>query len=261
MATTYSVVDLSKYNTISNYANAASAVNGVLIRCGYSGSSTGAKVTDTKFLTHYNSMFGKPSSNGTPIKLGVYWFSQAITTAEAVAEADYVYNLIKDKEIDFPVYIDSEYANSSHSGRADSLNSTERTNIIVAFCEEIKSLGYRAGVYASDSWFANNLKLSTLYSYGYSLWVARYSTNAPVNVSGYDGWQYTSSGSISGASGNVDLSTFYKDVANWGGGSTTPGDISAMTVELSYYTIEYSGNKNYPTIYLGGLTKIGRAHV
>ena len=254
MATTYSVVDLSKYNTISNYANAASAVNGVLIRCGYSGSSTGAKVTDTKFLTHYNSMFGKPSSNGTPIKLGVYWFSQAITTAEAVAEADYVYNLIKDKEIDFPVYIDSEYANSSHSGRADSLNSTERTNIIVAFCEEIKSLGYRAGVYASDSWFANNLKLSTLYSYGYSLWVARYSTNAPVNVSGYDGWQYTSSGSISGASGNVDLSTFYKDVANWGGGSTTPGDISAMTVELSYYTIEYSGNKNYPTIYLGGLT-------
>ena len=234
---TYTVLDLSKYNTVTNYTSIANAVNGVIIRAGYRGyGSSGTLTTDTKFETYYAGLNGKT-------KIGVYWLSQAITTTEAVAEADYVYNLIKNKTIHFPVYLDSEYSNSSHNGRADSLSKSARTNITIAFCDRIKALGYRAGVYASDSWFNSNLDWSTLYARGYSLWVAKYSSTAPQIVKNYDAWQYTSSGSCNGVSGNVDLSRFYNDVAGW---NSTPVsskvDINNLTLDLPTNQFSYTGS-------------------
>lgn len=240
----YTVMDVSKYNTVTAYASAAANIDGVIIRVGYRGyGSSGSLVTDNLFNTHYNGFNGKT-------KIGIYWFSQAITEAEAVAEANYVYNLIKDKTVDFPIYIDSEYSNSSHNGRADALSKATRTAVTVAFCERIKALGYRAGVYASDSWFNSNLDLSTLYAYKYSLWVAKYSTSAPKYVSSYDAWQYTSSGSISGVSSRCDLSYFYNDVAGW---ETDRPDINTYTLTVPTQTFDYTGSAIYPSFTLGNL--------
>ena len=238
---TYTVLDLSKYNTVTNYSSIAGAVNGVIIRAGYRGyGSSGTLTTDSKFETYYAGLNGKT-------KLGVYWLSQAVNESEAVAEANYVYNLIKNKTIHFPVYLDSEYSNSAHDGRADSLSKTVRTNVTIAFCERIKALGYRAGVYASDSWFNTNLDWKTLSNKGYSLWVAKYSSQPPQIVTKYDGWQYTSSGSCAGVSGNVDLTRFYTDVAGWsgtpsGGGTTEPIDINTLVLDLPNNQFDYTGS-------------------
>ena len=240
----YTVLDISRYNPISDYSAAAGDIDGVLIRAGYRGyGSSGTLATDNLFTTHYNGFFGKG------IKIGFYWFTQAISKAEGVEEANYVHSLINGKTCDFPVYIDSEYSNTSHNGRADGLSASARTDYLIAFCDRMIELGYRAGVYASDSWYANQLELSRIQAKGYSLWVARYSSNPPENVSNYDAWQYTSSGSISGYSGNVDLSHFYNDVAGWGGGSTPTGkDIATMNFTVEPTEVDFHNGPNEPTV-------------
>ena len=234
----YLVLDISKYNPIEDYNAAATSVVGVIMRTGYRGRSEGTLTTDPLFETHYNGFVN------TGIKIGYYWFTQAITEAEAIEEADYVYSLIKDKKCDFPVYIDTEYSGTDHTGRADALTSEERTPCVLAFCERIKELGYRAGIYASDSWYKSNLILSDITSHeDYSLWVARYSENPPVNVSSYDGWQYTSDGSVQGYSNRVDLSNFYTDVAGW-----EKEDITSKSITLSVTEYEYSGKEHTPEV-------------
>lgn len=243
------VLDISKYNAIEDYNAAAGDIEGVLIRAGYRGyGSSGSIVTDNLFETHYNGFIGK----GIPI--GVYWFTQAISEAEAIEEANYVYELIKDKDISFPVYIDSEYSNNDHNGRADSLSATDRTTYLIAFCERIKELGYRAGVYASDSWFVNQLDWNTLTTKDYSIWVANYSTE-PSRVSYYDAWQYTSDGTISGYSGRVDYSYFYEDVAGWGDEEEVK-DLANATVTLDLEEAIYHGGENRPaeTVKYNGVT-------
>ena len=248
----YEVIDLSTYNTVSNYATAARNVDGVIIRAGYRGyGSSGTLTTDKKFETHYSGLNGKT-------KIGVYWFSQAITENEAIAEANYVYNLIKDKTIHFPVYIDSEWSNSSHNGRADSLSKSVRTALTIAFCDRMNALGYRPGVYASDSWFNTNLDWQQLRNKGYSLWVARYSSNPPAVVNDYDGWQYTSSGTVSGVTGNVDMTHFYKDVAGWNTQPdpepVLPNDISKLKSTIEYTTCVFDDKDHRPVVTIEGLT-------
>lgn len=244
----YLVLDVSKYNTINDYSAAAAEIDGVIMRTGYRGyGASGTLVKDNLFDTHIAGFSGKT-------KIGVYWFTQAISEAEAIAEANYVYNIIKNHDIDFPVYIDSEYSNNNHDGRADSLSKDDRTKYIIAFCDRIIELGYRAGVYASDSWYKSNLDLSQLYDKEYSLWVARYSTESPIYVTGYDGWQYTSSGSLSGIPGRVDLSHFYNDIAGW---ITTEDtiDLNDVNYDIEYFSTIYTGYELKPKVEFYALTE------
>lgn len=240
----YTVLDVSKYNNVTSYDIASSSINGVIIRVGYRGyGASGTLTKDSSFETHYNGFAGKT-------KLGIYWFSQAISEAEAIAEANYVYNIIKTKQLDFPIYIDSEYSNNNHNGRADSLNKVERTAITIAFCDRIRELGYRAGVYASDAWYKSNLDLKQLEAKKYSLWVARYSSTPPANVSNYDGWQFSSSNIVNGISGRCDLSYFYNDIAGW---DTTKPDINSYHLDVPNQIFDYNGEQIKPSFTLGNL--------
>ena len=108
--------------------------------------------------------------------------------------------------LDYPVYFDSEYSTSSHTGRADNLTKAERTACAVAFCEELKKYGYEPGVYASTSWFQNHLDLSALQ--GYRIWNAHYGVSAP--SIDCDMWQGSCTGKLSGVSSSgVDLNISY----------------------------------------------------
>lgn len=242
---TYTVLDVSKYNTVTDYSAASAAIDGVIMRTGYRGyGSSGTLVKDSLFETHYAGFSGKT-------KLGVYWFTQAISEAEAIAEANYVYNIIKGRTIDFPVYIDSEYSNGNHNGRADALSKADRTKYAIAFCERIKELGYRAGVYGSDYWFKANLNTAQLQERGYSLWVARYSTTTkPKYVSNYDGWQFSSSNTLNGVKGRCDLSYFYNDIAGW---VTTKPDINTYNLKVPSQIFDYTGSEIRPSFTLGSL--------
>ena len=82
---------------------------------------------------------------------------------------------------------------------------------MVAFCNQIKNNNYIPMVYASRDWFYNNLEVSRLLNY--ETWLAHY-TGSPEKISNYKYaytmWQYTSSCSVNGISGNVDMNVGYK---------------------------------------------------
>ncbi|MEG1783022.1 MAG: GH25 family lysozyme, partial [Oscillospiraceae bacterium] len=81
-----------------------------------------------------------------------------------------------------------------------------RTSVAKAFCETVRNAGYKAGVYASKSWFYNQLEYSQVAPY--SIWVAHYAS-ATDFVHRYDIWQYTGSGTCAGIGGAVDLNIGY----------------------------------------------------
>jgi len=190
-------IDVSKWNgTIDWTAVKNSGVNYVIIRCGYRGSSTGALVEDPKFKANIQ------GANAAGLKVGVYFFSQAVNKAEAVEEASMTIELIKKYKISYPVFLDVEGSN----GRGDKIDKATRTDVIKAYCETVQNAGYTAGVYANKSWLNDKIDAGQLSKY--KVWLAQYAAT-PTYTGRYDMWQYKSTGKISGISGNVDLNISY----------------------------------------------------
>lgn len=190
-------IDVSKWNgTIDWKAVKNSGVNYVIIRCGYRGSSAGSLIKDPKFEQNIK------GATSAGIKVGVYFFSQAVNKNEAVEEASMVLELIKGYKISYPVFLDVE----ASGGRADNISKETRTEVIKAFCETIQNSGYTAGVYANKNWLTNKIDTSQLSKY--KIWLAQYAAS-PTYTGRYDLWQYSDEGKVSGISGNVDLNWSY----------------------------------------------------
>ena len=190
-------IDVSKWNgTIDWTAVKNSGVNYVIIRCGYRGSSQGKLVEDPKFTANIK------GATAAGLKVGVYFFTQAIDEREAVEEASMVLEQIKNYKISYPVFLDVE----SSGGRADSISKEQRTAVCKAFCQTIQNANYTAGIYANKSWLENKLNASELSAY--KIWLAQYAS-APTYKGRYDLWQYRSTGKVTGINGNVDMNLSY----------------------------------------------------
>ena len=190
-------VDVSKWNGSINWKQvAASGVSFAIIRCGYRGSATGALVQDPTFATNIK------GAKAAGLKVGVYFFTQAVNEVEAVEEASMVVELIKNYGVSYPVFIDTE----GSGGRADRIDKATRTAVCKAFCQTIKNSGYTPGIYASKAWYNDNLNYNQLS--GYRIWLAQYAQE-PTFGKHYDMWQYSSSGAVGGIKGRVDMDISY----------------------------------------------------
>ena len=190
-------IDVSKWNQNIDWDKVKEAgVQFVIIRCGYRGSKTGVLVEDPYFRQNIK------GAKEAGLKVGVYFFTQAINQAEAVEEASMVLSLTEGYELDYPIFIDTE----GSGGRADTLDAVTRTAVCEAFCETVEQAGQEAGVYASRNWYYNNVDDDVLSRY--TIWVAEY-RKEPLYTGRYDIWQYTSSGQINGINGRVDLNLSY----------------------------------------------------
>lgn len=191
-------IDISKHNgTVDWNAVKNAGVEFVILRCGYRGSASGVLVEDEKFRTNIK------GATAAGLKVGIYFFSQAVNEMEAVEEASLTLSLIKGHKISYPVYIDVEAAN----GRADGLSAAERTKVVKAFCETVRDSGYTAGVYSNKNWFAE--KMDTGAFGNYRIWLAQY-TESSTYTGRYEMWQYSSRGTIPGIKGDVDLNICYQ---------------------------------------------------
>ncbi|WP_051525909.1 GH25 family lysozyme [Butyrivibrio proteoclasticus] len=191
-------IDVSKWNGNIDWAAVKnSGINFVIIRCGYRGSSAGALIEDPTFKRNIQ------GAQKAGIRVGVYFFTQAVNEVEAVEEASMVINLIKGYNISYPVYLDVE---ASH-GRGDGISAAQRTANIKAFCGTIQNAGYKAGVYANKTWFTSYINTSQITNY--KIWLAQYAEAVTYSASRYDMWQYTSKGRVTGINGNVDLNICY----------------------------------------------------
>ncbi len=193
-------IDVSYHNGNLDWETIkAAGVDFAILRAAYRGyGDEGTLVKDTKFAEYMQGAM----SQGIPV--GAYIYSQAITTAEAVQEANYILNIVRGYNLDLPIVFDYEFAGVK-TGRLDSawtdgdLNKTKMTNIALAFCNTIKNAGYDAMVYANKTFLNTNLNHETIENAGYEIWLAHYTTNT--NYTGeYRIWQYTSSGTIPGIS-------------------------------------------------------------
>ena len=225
MAGTRNVGDISKYNVINNYALLKNHFEGVIVRVGYRGYSAGVIKEDALFDKHMAGLI----EQGIPY--GFYFMGQAVSESEAIAEAEYCFEMTKKYSPEFPTYYDSELSNSKGNGRADSLSRRDRTDITKAFCRRIQELGMRAGVYASKSWFETRLYALELAEY--SIWVARYNTVCGYQLTAYDMWQHTSEYMIPGINTKFDKSYCYAERFEPG---TVPAPVSTMEVQKGVYS-------------------------
>lgn len=158
--------------------------------------------TDASFEHNYKGC----KSNG--ILIGGYKYSYALTSAQAIEEAENVISVLGGRGLDFPVFYDLEWAQQR------SLGKQAIENIAVAFLNRIKKAGYKVGIYCNLDWY-NNVLSDALKQY--DCWIARYPANDNGSVQERlrptvgVGWQYSSKGKVPGISGNVDMDVFYKD--------------------------------------------------
>ena len=191
-------IDVSKWNgSIDWNAVKNSGVSYVIIRCGYRGSSTGALIVDPKFASNIK------GAKAAGLKVGVYFFSQAVNEVEAVEEASMALNLVSGYGLDYPIFLDVE----ASGGRGDAIDVGTRTAVCKAFCATIQNSGYTAGIYANKTWFTTKINAGSLT--GYKIWLAQYASAPTYTATKYDMWQYTSKGSVSGISGSVDMNISY----------------------------------------------------
>lgn len=185
-------IDVSEWQgDIDFNAVKASGVEFVIIRAGY-----GIGCKDKWFEQNYR----KAKTCG--LDVGAYWYSYANSGFEAAEEAQSCVNMLSGKSFEYPVYFDLEEKSQLNRGRAfcDSL--------ITSFCNKLEACGYYAGFYTSLS-TANNL-VSAHVRDRYALWIAQWNTHCNYQGS-YGLWQYSSSGSVPGVAGRVDMDYAYVD--------------------------------------------------
>ena len=203
-------IDVARYQGTIDWSQvAASGIDFAMVRVGYRADASREICADT------NAKYNMQEAQKYGIKVGVYFFSTAVTADEAKAEADWVADYISQYQITYPVAYDCEGFDQPGSTQYN-LTNAERTDIAIAFLQEIYSRGYTPMFYASMNELAGNAKWDTTRIEGtYRIWVSQY-PSAPypeTPKSSYGGthamWQYTNRGTVAGIGRAVDVNVAY----------------------------------------------------
>ena len=136
------------------------------------------------------------------IKVGVYHYLYATTTAQAKKEARFFLKTIEPYRITYPVVLDVEEQYQADLGKK------KITNIVKAFLDEVNAAGYYTMLYSNKAWLTNYLDTSKLTEH--DIWLAQWNT-VPTYEGEFGMWQYSSKGIVSGIEGYVDLNISYKE--------------------------------------------------
>lgn len=190
-------IDVSRWQGVIDW-NAVKA-DGVKFAIIKAGGSDAGFYTDRTFEQNY----AGAKENG--IAVGCYYFVGKLckSSEDGAADARRFLEIIKDKQFEYPVYIDFEAPDSS--------NKEGNTDAVIAFCDVMENAGYFTGVYASEiSGFRDRLDDSRLQHISH--WVARYGSKPTMDANVFHIWQYSSKGSVAGINGNVDMDVSYVDL-------------------------------------------------
>ena len=198
----YLGVDVSKLQDYVDFTKVKKAgVDYVMVRVGARGYSSGQLVIDEYFTENVK------MANDAELKVGVYFTSQAVNTAEAEEEADLVLANIKDLNISYPVAFYMGNAGGEQQ-RTDSLLKADRTAIVRTFLDKIKNAGYVPILYATKEQMIKKLDLSKLTDY--DIWLSQIS-DIPDFPYRFTMWQYSVSGNIDGIAGHANMNISFVD--------------------------------------------------
>ena len=197
------VIDVSSHQGTIDWEAVKNSgmVDAVILRLGYA-----SQTVDAQFLRNVSEL------NRLGIPYTVYLFSYAENAYEASLEADFLINTIKNSPVKiatdiFPIFYDIEYwefTDGSHNN--DYLDKDDYAEIIPTFINKVEAaLNIATRVYTNKAYAESDLPESVL---PYVTWIAQWGPECTYEGS-YNGWQYTSDGSIPGINGRVDMSIFY----------------------------------------------------
>lgn len=195
-------VDVSEHQGEIDWQAVKNAgIDFAILRVGYRGMTQGLLNVDATFETNYQ------AAVDAGLSVGVYFFSQAITDAEAQAEADFVAETLDGRALSYPVVFDWETPIPSEELAAEDLRAynmsgEEVTGFAKAFCQRIRDHGYTPCVYTNKSMGYGTFDLEALKDY--DLWYAEYQP-VPSLYYNFRLWQYTATGSVPGINGDVDI--------------------------------------------------------
>lgn len=200
-------IDVSYHQGIIDWERvAADGIDFAMIRIGYRGYEKGIMHRDELSESYIS------GAQAAGIDVGVYFYSQAVSEAEAREEAVYVCELIKDSEIKYPVVFDWELPDDSE---ARTLGTTTETlnKCAAAFCREITDRGYTAMLYSNLKMALTKYDMQTLSAYDF--WYVEYKDghNPPSYPYELQMWQYASDGRVDGIDGYVDMNISFVDYA------------------------------------------------
>lgn len=204
-------IDVSHKNGAINWKKVKDAgITFAMLRMGY------GTVTDGKFIENYK------GAKEAGIVLGGYWFSYALNTSGAIAEADACSKLLQTYPLDLPVYYDFEDDTERYAKQCGVLYTNGlRTSIIQAFCSRLRSKNHKVGIYSNENYIAYLTNWSALSVW--PLWLAKWPNYSGAHATGFSvlpgsvttkwgspqAWQFTDSGKVNGINGKVDLDWWY----------------------------------------------------
>lgn len=238
-------IDVSSHQAAIDWNKVKEQIDFAIIRLGYGDNVISQD--DSEFLNNVASCI----SNNIPFGVYLYSYAKNLTGPESIqSEIEHCKRLLNKISIKpFCVYIDMEDNSTIY------LKKEVLTNYALEFCKQITSIGYKVGVYANEFWFNNYLDTKEIKEQGYSIWVAKYSSNKPDIGVNYDIWQYSSTYIVNGIIGNVDMNEMINDTI--GNRENTPSNSNVNVfyrVKIQKYgwlsevknLEDYAGWKNSP---------------
>lgn len=196
-------IDVSKHQGNIDWTKvAADGVEFAFIRVGLRGYGTEGKLVEDEYFEQ--NIKGALQAG---IKVGVYFYSQAITDAELLEEANLVLEKVKPYNIELPIVFDVEKV-SGGKGRANELSVEERTRLTALFCQTIQDAGYKPMIYHNMEMGTLMLDLGQLEQY--DKWFAYYNDDLYYPYA-YKVWQYSEKGAVDGINEEVDLNIWFGD--------------------------------------------------
>ncbi len=192
-------VDVSAFQGSINWSKVrASGIEFAIIRLGYRGYGSGKLVEDE---------YAKQNLSGAKaagLKIGAYFFSQALNTKEVDEEIQFMLKILGDKSLDMPIILDWEIP-AEDARTAGKMDARSLTDIQLHFCQVMTEKGYKPMVYFNWHQSENLYYLSELEDYPF--WLALYQDRMtyPWRV---EMWQYSDKGTVPGINGPVDLNVY-----------------------------------------------------
>ncbi len=192
-------VDVSSHQGQIDWEQVRSAgMEFAIIRIGYRGYTSGGIYADDCARANLE------GARAAGLKVGVYFYSQALDEGEALREAQFCLDFLDGEKLDLPLVYDWEYA--GEDTRSANMSSSALMACTRTFCEEVEQAGYEPMVYFNPHIAENLLRLEELQEYPF--WLAMYSDQMtwPYEV---EMWQYTASGSVPGIEGDTDINLWF----------------------------------------------------
>ena len=194
--TSYVGVDISKYQDYVDFVKVKKAgIDFVMLRVGARGYGTGQLILDEYFTDNIK------RATDAGLEVGVYFYSQAINTDEAIEEANMVISNLGEYQISYPVAYDMELVENDEA-RTDSLTKAEKTDIAKAFLDTIAASGRKTMLYGNKEWLIKEIDMSKLTAY--DVWLSQ-AADIPDYPYKFSMWQYDFEGSVDGIVGYVNM--------------------------------------------------------